>query len=42
MENIDIGTHGPEGTVDMNMTVLREMPIKKVYPKKDHEGQNGK
>jgi hypothetical protein len=46
MENMDMGTHGPEERVDMNVAVLREqvkqeLLIKKVHPRTGHEGPEG-
>jgi len=46
MENMDMGTHGPEETVDMNVAVLREqvkqeLLIKKVHPRTGHDSPEG-
>jgi len=43
MENMDMGTHGPEETMNMNVAVLREkvkqeLLITKVHPRTGHEG----
>jgi hypothetical protein len=46
MENMDMGTYGPEDTVNMNVAVLREkvkqdLLIKKVHPRTGHESPEG-